>query len=55
MEKELELIMQILLAQPEYQRKQMALILICSTLNDISVDDAKNTYNNIKNILANES
>lgn len=55
MKKELEIIMQILLAQPEYQRKQIALILICSTLNDISVNDAKNTYDKIKNILANET
>jgi len=55
MKKELELIMQILLAQPEYQRKQMALILICSTLTDISVNDAKNTYDKIKNILVNET
>lgn len=55
MKKELEIIMQILLAQPEYERKQIALILICSTLNDISVNDAKNTYDKIKNILINET
>lgn len=55
MKKELELIMQILLARPEYERKQIALILICSTLNDISVNDAENTYYKIKNILVNET
>ena len=55
MKTELETIMQILLAQPEYERKQMALILICSTLTDISINDAKNTYDKIKNILVNET
>ena len=55
MRQELETIMTILLAQPEYERKQMALILICSTLNDISNNDAKKTYNKIKDILTNET
>lgn len=55
MKKELEVIMQILLSQPEHERKQMALILICSTLTEISVNNAKNTYNKIKNILVNET
>lgn len=55
MKRELEIIIEILLAQPEFERKQIALILICSTLNDISVNDAKKTYDKIKKILANKT
>ena len=55
MKKELETYLQVLLCQPEFERKQIALILICSTLNDISVNDAKKTYDKIKKILANKT
>jgi len=51
MRKELETIMQLLLMQPEFERKQMALILICSTLNSVSDIEARETYDKIKNML----
>ena len=51
MKKELETYLQVLLCQPEYERKQIALILICSTLNNVSDNEARATYDKIKDIL----
>lgn len=51
MKKELETYLQVLLCQPEYERKQIALILICSTLNNVSDNEARDTYDKIKDIL----